>query len=55
MIVPFSCPGPNPNVTSEGDLTIKPGVEATRLRLTDFPGISDAVLAVIERFGPDFP
>jgi hypothetical protein len=55
MVVEFECPGPKPSVDSQGDLTISPGIDATRMRLTDLPEVSDLVLSIIERFAPDFP
>ena len=55
MTVEFSCPGPNPNVFSEGDLMISPGVEVASLRLKDLPRLAEIVLELISRFAPDFP
>lgn len=55
LCVKFSCPGPNPEVTVEGELPMGTGFGEPAIRLPAFLGLADVIDAIIDAFVPEFP
>jgi hypothetical protein len=55
LSIGYSCPGPKPEVTVEGNLPIGVGFGEDRIRLTALPGMAHLVGTIIEQYAADFP
>jgi hypothetical protein len=53
--VEYSCPGPNPDVSVQGEPTFGIGISESRARFSHFQALAGEIGEMIEVFAPDFP
>jgi|SRR5580704_486461 hypothetical protein len=53
--VEYSCPGPNPEVSVQGNPPLGIGISESRARFSHLQGLAFDIGSIIEEFAPDFP